>query len=74
MHVQQCAELGRPPCSTAWPARSVAHAQRALTAIPLPPSPLQTFTNDQSGDFSKWACNPRVVEMLREAKRLLDEG
>lgn len=35
---------------------------------------LQTFTNDPSGDFSKWASNPRVVEMLREAKRLMDEG
>ena len=35
---------------------------------------LQTFTNDPSGDFSKWACNPRVVDMLREAKRLMDDG
>ena len=35
---------------------------------------LQTFTNDPSGDFSKWAQNPRVIEMLREAKRLMDEG
>ncbi|KAL4428099.1 hypothetical protein ABPG75_002188 [Micractinium tetrahymenae] len=35
---------------------------------------VQTFTNDPSGDFSKWASNPRVVEMLREAKRLMDDG
>lgn len=34
----------------------------------------QTFTNDPSGDFGKWAQNPRVIEMLREAKRLMDEG
>eukprot|EP00887_Chlorella_sp_A99_P002559 scaffold6.g2559.t1 len=35
---------------------------------------IQTFANDQQGDFAKWACNPRVIEMLREAKRLMDEG
>ncbi|PRW44423.1 Peptidyl-prolyl cis-trans isomerase D [Chlorella sorokiniana] len=35
---------------------------------------VQTFTNDPSGDFGKWAQNPRVIEMLREAKRLMDEG
>ena len=35
---------------------------------------IQTFTNDQQGDFSKWACNPHVIEMLGEAKRLIDEG
>ncbi|KAI7845680.1 hypothetical protein COHA_000794 [Chlorella ohadii] len=34
----------------------------------------KTFTNDPSGDFGKWAQNPRVIEMLREAKRLMDEG
>lgn len=55
---------------------------------PCPPDPLpakpprrrpacpatQTFTNDPSGDFSKWACNPHVVGMLREAQRLMDAG
>lgn len=35
---------------------------------------IQTFTNDPSGDFGKWASNPRVIEMLREAKRLMDQG
>jgi hypothetical protein len=34
----------------------------------------QTFTNDPAGDFEKWANNPRVMEMLREAKRMMDEG
>ena len=32
---------------------------------------IQTFTNDPSGDFGKWASNPRVIEMLREAKRMV---
>ena len=35
---------------------------------------VQTFTNDPSGDFSKWATNPRVVGMLREAQKLREEG
>ena len=35
---------------------------------------VQTFANDPSGDFGKWATNPRVVGMLREAKKLMDEG
>ncbi|GMH39981.1 hypothetical protein BSKO_07885 [Bryopsis sp. KO-2023] len=32
------------------------------------------FANDEAGDFAKWAKNPRVISMLREAKKLLDEG
>lgn len=35
---------------------------------------IQTFANDPKGDFDKWASNPRVIEMLSEAKRLMDEG
>ena len=35
---------------------------------------VQTFANDPNGDFSKWATNPRVIEMLREAQKLMDEG
>lgn len=35
---------------------------------------VQTFTNDERGDFGKWATNPRVIEMLREAQRIIDEG
>lgn len=35
---------------------------------------VKTFTNDERGDFAKWACNPRVLEMLREAKKAMDEG
>ena len=35
---------------------------------------VQTFANDPSGDFGKWATNPRVLEMLKEAQRLMDEG
>ena len=42
--------------------------------LPALPASHQTFTNDPSGDFSKWASNPRVVGMLREAQRLMDEG
>lgn len=46
------------------------HVEPMCATHPLP----QTFTNDESGDFEKWANNPRVVEMLREAQRQLDEG
>ena len=35
---------------------------------------IQTFTNDAQGDVSKWACNPEVIRLLTEAKRLMDEG
>jgi hypothetical protein len=35
---------------------------------------VQTFANDVAGDFGKWATNPRVVEMLTAAQRLIDEG
>lgn len=35
---------------------------------------VQTFANDPHGDFGKWATNPRVLEMLAEAQRLMDEG
>ena len=35
---------------------------------------IQTFTNDELGDFSKWACNPVVLEMLGQAQQLLREG
>lgn len=35
---------------------------------------VQTFTNDLRGDFSGWASNPRVIEMLAAAQRVLDEG
>ena len=42
--------------------------------IPALRTIVQTFTNDLGGDFQKWAGNPCVLEMLTEAKRLLDEG
>ena len=35
---------------------------------------IQTFTNDAQGDVSKWACNPEVIRLMTEAKRLMDEG
>ena len=35
---------------------------------------IKSFTNDEDGDFAKWACNPQVLAMLRQAKELLDEG
>lgn len=35
---------------------------------------IKTFTNDERGDFAKWACNPRVLEMLRRAQKAMDEG
>lgn len=58
--------------------RCITHKRSPAQPRPAPrpsaPLPLQTFTNDPSGDFGKWAQNPRVIEMLREAKRLMDEG
>jgi tetratricopeptide (TPR) repeat protein len=35
---------------------------------------IQTFCNDEQGDFGKWAKNPRVIEMLQRAKELVDNG
>ena len=35
---------------------------------------VQTFANDPNGDFEKWAKNPRVIEMLRSAQKMMDEG
>lgn len=42
--------------------------------IPALRSIIQSFSNDEDGDFGKWASNPTVLEMLRQAKQLLDEG
>ncbi|KAK9834030.1 hypothetical protein WJX81_004746 [Elliptochloris bilobata] len=35
---------------------------------------VQTFTNDVHDDFGKWANNPLVLQMLQQAKDLLDSG
>eukprot|EP00884_Botryococcus_braunii_P009708 jgi/Botrbrau1/18739/Bobra.0386s0062.1 len=35
---------------------------------------IQTFTNDEHGDFGKWASNPMVLQMLQQAKELMDSG
>lgn len=35
---------------------------------------IQTFTNDENQDFDKWATNPLVIQMLFQAKDLLDSG
>ena len=35
---------------------------------------IQSFGNDPSGDFGKWATNPRVIEMLQKAQKMMDEG
>ncbi len=35
---------------------------------------VQTFTNDEYEDFGRWANNPLVLQMLQQAKALLDEG
>ena len=35
---------------------------------------VQTFTNDESQDFDKWATNPLVVQMLTQAQDLLESG
>ena len=35
---------------------------------------IQTFANDPAGDFDKWASNPRVLDMLRQAQQLMDDG
>lgn len=52
-------------------------AQRAVAPFlrtPVLRRVVQTFANDARGDFSAWAGNPRVVEMLAAAQRLLDTG
>ena len=35
---------------------------------------VQTFTNDENQDFGKWATNPLVIQMLTQARELLDSG
>lgn len=35
---------------------------------------VMTFANDPQGDFEKWATNPRVIEMLSVAQKMMDEG
>lgn len=35
---------------------------------------IMTFMNDPNGDFEKWAKNPRVIEMLVTAQRMMDDG
>ena len=42
--------------------------------VPALRTVIQTFTNDADGDFQKWAGNPAVLEMLMQAKQLLDKG
>ena len=35
---------------------------------------VQSFCNDPQSDFTKWAKNPLVLRMLKQAKAALDEG
>jgi len=42
--------------------------------IPVLRRIVQTFTNDEHDDFGRWADNPLVLQMLGQAKALLDEG
>ena len=35
---------------------------------------VQTFCNDPKNDFNKWATNPRIIDMLTRAKKMMDEG
>ena len=35
---------------------------------------IQTFCNDEQGDFGKGAKNPRVIEMVQDAIDLVDNG
>ncbi len=52
-------------------------AQQAVApflSIPVLRRLVQTFANDPRGDFSKWATNPLVIDMLRQAKQLIQEG
>lgn len=35
---------------------------------------VQTFANDEAGDFERWAQNPRVIEMLSAADKMMRDG
>ena len=35
---------------------------------------VQTFTNDEHEDFGRWANNPLAIQMLQQARDLLDSG
>ena len=53
------------------------HAQADITPylkIPALRPIIKSFTNDENGDFGKWASNPQVLAMLKQAKQLLDDG
>jgi len=52
-------------------------AQRNIApylAVPVLRRVVQTLTNDEHGDFGRWACNPLVLNMLRETKTALADG
>jgi len=52
-------------------------AQRNIApylAIPVLRRVVQTMTNDEQGDFGRWACNPLVLSMLRETRQALADG
>lgn len=35
---------------------------------------VQTFANDERGNFEKWATNPRIINMLSEFQKLINQG
>lgn len=35
---------------------------------------VQTFTNDEHEDFGRWANNPLAIQMLQQARDLLESG
>lgn len=52
-------------------------AQRAVAPflkVPVLRRIVQTIANDPSGDFTKWATNPLVLEHLSVAKKAIDDG
>lgn len=42
--------------------------------IPALRTIIHTFANGKDGDFGRWVDNPNVIEMLTQAKELLENG
>ena len=43
-------------------------------ATPVLRNLVRSLTNDEYGDFDRWATNPLVLRMLGEAKKAIEEG
>lgn len=43
-------------------------------ATPVLRNLVRSLTNDEYGDFDRWATNPLILRMLGEAKKMMEDG